>query len=121
MINFTKELPQNTTLVQSEHVERYSKVPMTAPSRGNPCYPQWIITSSGACLGQHLGHSVYNGQQAAVLHASVRPFYIMRSLKQDSEFEFKLSSNQIYNTTTTTTIILLLLLLSLNLSEDLVF
>ena len=27
------ELPQNTTLVQSEHMEHYSKVPMTAPAR----------------------------------------------------------------------------------------
>ena len=35
-------------------------------------------TSSGACLGhylgQHLGHIVNNGQQSAVLHASVMPF-----------------------------------------------
>ena len=35
MINFTKELPQNTTVVQSEHTQLYSKVPMTAPSRGS--------------------------------------------------------------------------------------
>ena len=25
MINFTKELPQNTTVIQSEHTEQYSK------------------------------------------------------------------------------------------------
>ena len=35
MINFTKELPQNTSVVQSEYTEQYSKVPMTAPSRGS--------------------------------------------------------------------------------------
>ena len=29
------------------------------------------VTSSGAYLGQHLGHIVNNGQQSAVLHASV--------------------------------------------------
>ena len=29
---------------------------------------------SGACLEQHLGHIVNNGQQSAVLHASVMPF-----------------------------------------------
>ena len=29
---------------------------------------------SGACLGQHLGHIVKNGQQSAVLHASVMQF-----------------------------------------------
>ena len=61
--------PQNTTVVQSEHTEHYSKVPSTAPSIGSLW--QWIITSSGACLGQHLGHIVNNGQQSAVLHASV--------------------------------------------------
>ena len=32
--------------------------------------------SSGACLGQHLGHIVNNGQQSAVLHASVMQFLI---------------------------------------------
>ena len=36
--------------------------------------------SSGACLGhylgQHLGHIVNNGQQSALLHASVMPFLI---------------------------------------------
>ena len=36
MINFIKELPQNTTVVQTEHAGQYSKVPMTAPSRGSP-------------------------------------------------------------------------------------
>ena len=40
MINFTKELPQNTTVFQSKHTEQYKKVPMTAPFR----YPQWITT-----------------------------------------------------------------------------
>ena len=30
---------------------------------------------SGACLGQHLGHIVNNGQQSAVQHASVMPFF----------------------------------------------
>ena len=30
---------------------------------------------SGACLGQHLGHIVNNGQQSAVLHASVMLFF----------------------------------------------
>ena len=25
MVNFTKELPQNTTVIQSEHTEQYSK------------------------------------------------------------------------------------------------
>ena len=29
---------------------------------------------SGACLGQHLGHIVNNGQQSVVLHASVMLF-----------------------------------------------
>ena len=37
MINFNKELPQNTTVVQTEHTGQYSKVPMTAPSRGSLC------------------------------------------------------------------------------------
>ena len=64
---FTKELPQNTTVVQSEHRKQYSKVPMTVPSRG-------IWGMSGACLGQHLGHIANNGQQSAGLHASVMPF-----------------------------------------------
>ena len=35
MINFTKELPQNTRVVQSKYTEQYSKVPMTAPSGGS--------------------------------------------------------------------------------------
>ena len=35
MINFTKELPQNTTDIQSDLTEQYSKAPMTAPSRGS--------------------------------------------------------------------------------------
>ena len=48
MINLTKELPQNTSVVQSEYTEQYSKVPMTAPSRGSLCM---ITASSGACLG----------------------------------------------------------------------
>ena len=30
---------------------------------------------SGACLGQHLGHIVNDGQQSAMLHASVMPFF----------------------------------------------
>ena len=34
---------------------------------------QWIITSSEACLGQHLGHIVNNGQKSTVLRASVKP------------------------------------------------
>ena len=67
MINFTIELPQNTTVIQTERTGQYSKVPMTAP--------QWAITASEACLGQHLGHIVNNGQQSAVLHASVMPFF----------------------------------------------
>ena len=33
--------------------------------------------SSGACLGHHLGHIVNNGQQSAVLHASVMPFFVV--------------------------------------------
>ena len=68
MINFIKELPQNTTVAKSDHTEQYSKIPMTAPSRDSLWYPQWIKTSSGACLGQHLGHIVNNGHQSAVLH-----------------------------------------------------
>ena len=32
--------------------------------------------SSGACLGQHLRHIVINGQQSAVLHKSVKLFWI---------------------------------------------
>ena len=32
MVNFTKELPQHTSVVQSE---KYSKVPMAAPSKGS--------------------------------------------------------------------------------------
>ena len=40
-------------------------------------FNQNIITSSGACLGQHLGHIVNNGQQSAVLHASVMPFFLL--------------------------------------------
>ena len=32
---------------------------------------------SGWCLGQHLGHIVNNGQQSAVLHASVMPFFFI--------------------------------------------
>ena len=31
-VNLTKELPQTTTVVQSEHTEQNSKVPITAPS-----------------------------------------------------------------------------------------
>ena len=38
LINFTKELPQNTTVIQSEHTDQYQKVPMTAPSRGSLWY-----------------------------------------------------------------------------------
>ena len=30
----------------------------------------------GACQGQHLGHIVNNGQQSAVLHASLMPFFV---------------------------------------------
>ena len=40
MINFTKELPQNKTVIQSDDMEHNSKVPMTAPSRGS-LYPKW--------------------------------------------------------------------------------
>ena len=32
VIDFIKELPQNITVVQSEHAEQYSKVPTTVPS-----------------------------------------------------------------------------------------
>ena len=71
MINSTKELPQNAT---ADHAEQNSKVSMIAPSSASLWYPQWIITSSEACLGQHLGHIVNNGQQFAVLHASMMPF-----------------------------------------------
>ena len=62
MINFKKELHQNTTVVQSEHTEQYSKGPMKAPSGGSPWCPQWILDS--------------NGQQSTVLHASVMPFFV---------------------------------------------
>ena len=51
MINLTKELPQNTIVDQSGHTEQYSKVPMTAPSRGSLWYPHiWGMseTTSGA-------------------------------------------------------------------------
>ena len=37
MIDFTKELPQKTSVVQSEHTKQYSKDPMTSPSRGSLC------------------------------------------------------------------------------------
>ena len=44
MINLTKELPQNTIVVQSEHTEQHSKVPMTASSRGSLWYPHlWHV------------------------------------------------------------------------------
>ena len=33
--DFPKELPQNTTVVQTEHTRQYTKVPITAPSRGS--------------------------------------------------------------------------------------
>ena len=93
MINITKDLPQNTPLVQSEQC---SKVPITAPSSGSFLIASEhscgsirtygavskssndsaiLMSESGACLRQHLGHIVSNGQQSAVLHASaVMPF-----------------------------------------------
>ena len=47
---------------------------------------------SGACLGQHLGHIVNNGQQSAVLHASMMPFFLMgfNSIPQHFPFMFNL-------------------------------
>ena len=35
IISFTKELPQNTTVIQQEHTEQYSKVSMTVPLGGS--------------------------------------------------------------------------------------
>ena len=45
MNNFTKELPQNTTVVQTEHTGQYSKIPLTVPSVGSLVwYPLLAIT-----------------------------------------------------------------------------
>ena len=42
--------------------------------------PQWIITSSGACLGQHLGHMVNNGYWIAIRGATCKmPFLVTSS------------------------------------------
>ena len=74
MINSTKNCLKTQLWFNQNIRSSIQKVSMTAPSRGNFWYLQWIITSSGACLAQHLGHIVNNGQQSAVLHASVMPF-----------------------------------------------
>ena len=58
MINFTEELPQNTTVIQSEHTEQYSK-----SSDDSTISRQSMISTMDN-----------NGQQSAVLHASVMPF-----------------------------------------------
>ena len=44
---------------------------------------------SGACLGQHLGHFVNNGQQSAVLHASVFGGFDAKSSQDDSPLDVK--------------------------------
>ena len=44
--------------------------------------------SSGACLGQHLGHIPTMdkiGQQSAVLHASVMPWFMFENLPRDGQ------------------------------------
>ena len=40
--------------------------------------------SSGACLGQHLGHIVNNGQQSEVPHASVMPLFCHQWISNSS-------------------------------------
>ena len=52
-----------------------------------------IWEMSGACLVQHLGHIVNNalhcnGQQSAVLHASVMPFFKPKLVIQQNYFLF---------------------------------
>ena len=54
MINLTKELPQNTTVVQSEHMEQYSKVPMTAPSSAVLELPQKTTVVHSEHMEQNL-------------------------------------------------------------------
>ena len=83
---FTKELPQNTAVIQSEHTEQYSKVSMTAPSRGSLCMISAVdnnIIMSRVCLGQHLGHIDNNGQQSVVLHQVAFMHLWCRFLLQD--------------------------------------
>ena len=70
MIDLTKELPQKTIVVQLENTEQYSK--------DSAIWRQSLISASGASPRQHLGHVVSNGQQSAVLHASVMPFFPQR-------------------------------------------
>ena len=41
---FYQKLPQNTTVIQSEHTEQYSKDPMRAPSSGS-----FLIASEHDC------------------------------------------------------------------------
>ena len=61
MINSSKELPQNTTVIQSEYAEKYSKVPMTARSRGS----QWITKMGNN--GQQWITMDNNGQQWTIM------------------------------------------------------
>ena len=51
-------------------------------------------TSSVACLGQHLGNIVNNGQQSAVLHASVMPFFTIVP-QQNSSKQLKHNCSQL--------------------------
>ena len=70
MIDVTKELPQKTIVVQLTYGAVFKSCNDSAIWR------QSLISASGACLRQHLGHIVSNGQQSAVLHASVMPFFL---------------------------------------------
>ena len=47
---------------------------------------------SGACLGQHLGHIVNNGEQSAMLHASVMPVFTLLLWYIDTSFKNNLLS-----------------------------
>ena len=63
MINFTKELPQNTTLIQSEHTEQYSK-----SSNDSAIWRQSMISAVDNNNGQQWITVDNNGQQSAMLH-----------------------------------------------------
>ena len=72
MINFTKELSQNTTVVQSEHMEQYSK-----SSNDRAIWRQSMISAVDNNNGQQWTTMDNNDeQQSAVQHAFMIPFLI---------------------------------------------
>ena len=62
MINLTKELPQNRTVVQSEHTEQYSKVPMTASSSGS----FWIASEHNCGSSRTYGAAFKSSNDSAI-------------------------------------------------------